>query len=156
MWTFGDHNIQCYCDFEMYCCVVLCTYHLLPNGSTPGEWYIFGTSFFPSRGGELFIFGNFAGHWGHTHGIWSNVGQRFIARDLIWNLLQVCDPGREQARWNVLYLVPWLMCENEQKAFKKLDTLFFNFCQWKVSIMLWSGNKWLKKIVLLFLTTSYE
>lgn len=37
-----------------------------------GEWYSFGKSFSPCRGGELFSFGNdFAGPGGHTLGICS-------------------------------------------------------------------------------------
>ena len=64
-----------------------CTYHLLTHGSTPGEptgtqkkWYRFDISFFPHGRGELLSFGNdFAGPRGHTHGICSSFGQRYIA-----------------------------------------------------------------------------
>ena len=38
--------------------------------------------FFPCRGGELFSFGNdFAGPWGHTHGICASFCQQYTALD---------------------------------------------------------------------------
>ena len=47
-----------------------------------GEWHSFGISFFLRGGGELFCFGNdFAGSWGHTHGIYSTFDQWYIALD---------------------------------------------------------------------------
>ena len=71
---------------------MLCTYHLLPHGSTPGTplgkpQEPRGNStvlvfLFPCRGGELFGFGNdFPGPQDHTHGICSSFGQWYIALD---------------------------------------------------------------------------
>jgi len=44
----------------------------------------------------------------------------------------------------------------KKKACKKMDAFACYFCQWKVNILyiLWSDNKRLKKVVILFLTTS--
>ena len=39
-----------------------------------------------------------------------------------------------QAQWKIPYLVPWSMCENEKKAWKKFDIFICSFCQWKVHI----------------------
>ena len=101
----------------------LCSYHLLPRGSTPGTplgeptgtqvgRYSFGISFFSCEGGELFSFGNdFAGPRGHTHGICS----------------RLCDRQVEK----VLYLIPWSMCENEQKVCKKIGYICVLFVPMK-------------------------
>ena len=54
-----------------------------PTG-TQGEWHSFGIFF--SRGGwDLFSFGNdFAGPWGHTHGICSGQCDRHSEKYLTW------------------------------------------------------------------------
>ena len=105
-----------------------------PRG-TQGECYSFGISFLPCGGGELFSFGNdFAGPRGHTHGIcsrqWDRQGKKFF----IW------FDGR--------------CVKMSKKHAKKLDTFVCYFCQWKVEVILWSDSKRLKKVVMLFLTTS--
>ena len=104
-----------------------------PTGSQ-GEWFSFGISFFPCRGGDLFSFGNaFAAPRGHTHRICSRQCLRQGEKCLTWYHGQ---------------------CEKmSKKCAKKLDTFLCYFCQQKVNI-LWSDNKRLKKVVLLFLTTS--
>ena len=64
-------------------------YRLLPVGRSPGSrleprgaWYSFGISFFPCGESKLFPIGNdFPGPRGHTRGIWSTFGQRYIALD---------------------------------------------------------------------------
>ena len=118
-------------------------------------WYFF----FPCREGELFNFGNdFTGPRVHTHRIWSSFpGQRNITLDQSFSVVLfhfeswVSQSNRQD---QVLYLVPWLMCENEKKADKKLDTFVCYFCQRKVNIILWSDNKKLNKVVLLLMITS--
>ena len=44
--------------------------------------------------------------------------------------------------------------KTSNKRAKKLDTFVCYFCQWKVNAILWPDNTRLKKVVMLFLTTS--
>ena len=108
---------------------LLCTYYLLLCGSTPGtppgkpmgtpgEWYSFGISFFWSEGGEFPGFGNsFARPQGHNHQICFSFAHWYNPLDIIWTILQVYDPVW-QARWKVLYIVPWniyvFVCHKKQ------------------------------------------
>ena len=92
-------------------------------------WYIF----FPLKGGEFLSFGNdFTGLWGHTHGI----------------CLRQCDRQGEKCTWCHGRCV-----KMSKKCTKEFDTFVCYFCQWRVNIILCSDNKWLKEVVMLFLTT---
>ena len=93
-------------------------------------WYFF----FPRGGGDLQFWNNFAGPPGHTHGICSRQWDRQGEKCFIW------FHGR--------------CMKKSKKRAKKLDTFVCYFCQEKVKIILWSDNKRLKKVVILFLTTS--
>ena len=109
---------------------------MLPRGLTHGNpggmvqfWYIF----FPLKGGEFLSFGNdFTGLWGHTHGIF----------------LRQCDRQDEKCTWCHGRCV-----KMSKKCTKEFDTFVCYFCQWRVNIILCSDNKWLKEVVMLFLTT---
>ena len=80
----------------------------------------------------MFSFGNdFGGPREHTDGI----------------CLRQCDRQSEKC-------FTWYLgrCEKMSKKHAKiLDTFLCYFCQQKVNIILWSDNKRLKKVVLLFL-----
>ena len=66
--------------------------------------------------GELFSFGNdFVGPQEYNHGISAG-----FVRD------------SETGRWKVLYLIPQLMCENEQKVCKKIRYICLLFLSMKI------------------------
>ena len=121
---------------NVYNALIIC----FPVGRPPGHprgthehpggmvqvWYFF----FSRVEGDLFSFENdIAGPRGHTHGICP----------------RQCDRQGEKC------FTCAQMCK---KCPKKLDTFLCYFCQWKVNIILRSGNKRLKKVVMLFLTTT--
>ena len=87
--------------------LTLCTYHLLPCGSTPGTpsgnpggrvqfWYFF----FPKGGGSCLVSKTTL----LDHG------------DIPTGFARGSATGKVKSA----YLVPWSMCENEQKACKKI------------------------------------
>ena len=119
----------------------------------PGAMVQFWYFFFSRRGWELFSFGNdFAGPRGHSHGICTGFGQRNIALDQsflsFWFLIQCDRQGEKFFTW---YHNWWV--KMTKKRVKKLDTFVRYFYQWKANMILWSDNKRLNRVVLLFLTT---
>ena len=139
-------------------------YRLLPAGRSPGNrlepkgaWYSFGLSFFPSGESKLFTIGNdFAGPRGHTHGIWSSFSQRYIAlNQSFFGSFPSSATGKvKKTRCFTWYRYHSRCVKMNKKRAKKMDAFACYFCQWKVNIILWSDNKSLKKVVILFLTTS--
>ena len=122
----------------------LCTYHILPCGSTlgepmgsPGEWSRFGISFFPA--GE--------GSWLVSETTFMDHGD--IPTGFVWG--SATDKRKNASPGSVLDVRKRASWKSEQK---KMRTFLCYFCQRKVNIILQSINKRLKKVVLLFLTTS--
>ena len=118
-------------------------------------WYFF----FPRKGGELYNFGNnFSWPRGHTDRICASLGRWYVTLDQSFSapsyFISIYDPV-QQARCKVLYLVPWSRCENEQKVREKIGWICLLFLPMKSRyIILRSDNKRLKKVVMLFLTSS--
>ena len=119
----------------------LSTYHLLPPGSVLG---IPPRTQREPRGGTILLFFFPRGEEGSLvletttmdHG---DILARFVR-------------GRQGEKCFTWY--PGRRVKMIKKNCKKWDTFVCYFCQWKGNIILWSDNKRLKKVVMLFLTTS--
>jgi len=117
----------------------LCTYHLLPHGSTPET--PLGNPQEPRENGTVLVF--LFSPWGRSCLILKN--------DYAWSRGHtpgICSRQSDRQDWQC-----FIWFETEQKACKEIGYICY-FCQWKVKIILWSDNKRLKKVVMLFLTTS--
>ena len=82
-----------------------------PRG-TQGEWYSFGISFFPAGEGSCLGLEKTS----LDHG---DISTGFVR-------------GRATGKVKVLYLVPWSMCENEQRACKKIRCICLLFLPMKI------------------------